>query len=275
MYDAIVISDLHLGSEVSQAKQLVRFLDLLKEGVLLTRELILNGDVFDSWDFRRLRKNHWKVLSVIRSLSDHVKIVWLSGNHDYPEDAATVAQLIGAEVLDRYILESGGKKILVFHGHIFDRFIADHPIITVVVDFLYAVLHKIDKSFRLSRWAKHRSKTFLRCSEKIEREARQLAEKLDCNVAVCGHTHLEWATADGGIEYYNSGSWCEQPCVYLTVLDGQVEAHHFTAEPSLFESEELGEGLTAVPMANATMEPIFATRPIVGGCDLQPERVAQ
>ena len=34
MYDAIVISDLHLGSEVSQAKQLVRFLELLKEGVL-------------------------------------------------------------------------------------------------------------------------------------------------------------------------------------------------------------------------------------------------
>ncbi|HEY2148268.1 MAG TPA: UDP-2,3-diacylglucosamine diphosphatase [Pirellulales bacterium] len=238
MYDAIVISDLHLGSEVSQAKQLVRFLELLKEGVLSARELILNGDVFDSWDFRRLKKNHWKVLSIIHSLSDHVKIVWLSGNHDYPEDAATVAQLIGAEVLDRYILESGGKKILVFHGHIFDRFIADHPIITVVVDFFYAILHKIDKSFRLSRWAKHRSKTFLRCSEKIEREARQLAEKLDCHVAVCGHTHLERATDEGGIEYYNSGSWCEQPCVYLTVLDGRIEAHHFCAEPTLLEMPE-------------------------------------
>ncbi len=82
MYDAIVISDLHLGSEVCQAKQLVRFLDQIKDDLLVTRELILNGDVFDSWDFRRLKKNHWKVLSIIRSLSDHVKIVWTSGNHD-------------------------------------------------------------------------------------------------------------------------------------------------------------------------------------------------
>ena len=68
MYDAIVISDLHLGSEISQAKQLVRFLEMLREDIILTRELILNGDVFDSWDFRRLKKNHWKVLSIIRSL---------------------------------------------------------------------------------------------------------------------------------------------------------------------------------------------------------------
>jgi hypothetical protein len=89
-------------------------------------------------------------------------------------------------------------------------------------------------------------------------------------VAICGHTHLERATADGGIEYFNSGSWCEQPCVYLTVLDGHIEAHHFTAEPTLFESEELGEGLTAV----STAEPILAARPIASGYELQPERVA-
>jgi UDP-2,3-diacylglucosamine pyrophosphatase LpxH len=203
-----------------------------------------------------LKKNHWKVLSIIRSLSDHVKIVWISGNHDYPEDAATVAQLIGAEVMDRYILESGGKKILAFHGHIFDRFLTDHPIITVVVDFLYAILHKIDKSFRLSRWAKHRSKTFLRCSEKIEREARQLAQKLDCNMAICGHTHLERATAEGGIEYFNSGSWCEQPCVYLTILDGCVEAHHFVAEPSLLEANEIAEAAGSAPISSLTTAPI-------------------
>ena len=110
MLDAIVISDLHLGSEVCQAKQLVHFLEQIKEELLVTSELILNGDVFDSWDFRRLKKNHWKVLSVIRSLSDHVKIVWITGNHDHPEDAATVAHLIGAEIVEQYVLESGGKS---------------------------------------------------------------------------------------------------------------------------------------------------------------------
>jgi hypothetical protein len=30
------------------------------------------------------------------------------------------------------------------------------------------------------------------------------------------------------ISYYNSGSWCEQPCVFLTIEDGKVEVHHFS-----------------------------------------------
>ncbi len=229
MYDAIVISDLHLGSDVCQAKQLVRFLDRIKDDLVVTRELILNGDVFDSWDFRRLKKNHWKVLSIIRSLSDRVKIVWTTGNHDEPADASTVAHLIGAEIFEQYILESGHRRILIFHGHIFDNFITDHPIVTHVVDFFYGFLHKIDKSFRLSRWAKHTSKTFLRCSAKIETEAKKYAAKFGCDTVLCGHTHLERSSIGDGISYFNSGSWCEQPCTYLTIEDGKVESHHFSA----------------------------------------------
>jgi len=232
MYDAIVISDLHLGSDVCQAKQLVRFLDTIKDDLLAARELILNGDVFDSWDFRRLKKNHWKVLSIIRSLSDHVKIVWITGNHDEPADASTVAHLIGAEIVERYIFESGHKRMLIFHGHIFDNFISKHPIVTHVVDFFYSLLHKIDKSFRLSRWAKHTSKTFLRCSAKIETEARKYAVKLGCDTVLCGHTHLERSSTSDGIAYYNSGSWCEAPCTYLTIADGSVQVHHYGDDPA-------------------------------------------
>lgn len=227
MYDAIVISDLHLGSDVCQAKQLVRFLDQIKDDFLTTRELIINGDVFDSWDFRRLKKNHWKVLSIVRSLSDRVKIVWITGNHDEPADAETVAHLIGADIVERYIFESGRRRMLIFHGHIFDNFITNHPLITHVVDIFYGLLHKIDKSFRLSKWAKHTSKTFLRCSAKIETEARKYAAKLGCDMVLCGHTHLERSSTIDGIAYFNSGSWCENPCVYLTIADGKVESHHF------------------------------------------------
>jgi UDP-2,3-diacylglucosamine pyrophosphatase LpxH len=237
MYDAIVISDLHLGSDVCQAKQLVEFLNLLKEDIVVTRELILNGDVFDSWDFRRLKKNHWKVLSIIRSLSDHVKIVWVSGNHDEPVDAETVAHLIGAEIVDRYILESGNRRILLFHGHIYDNFISDHPIITWIVDVIYGLMQKADKSHRLSRWAKRRSKTFLRCSDKIENEAKKYAARLGCDTAICGHTHLERVSlaSDAGVDYFNTGSWCEPPGVFLTAEEGRLRLEHFAPEPSLQE----------------------------------------
>ncbi len=56
MYDAVVISDIHLGSANCQAKALVRFLEQIRHGTLGTRRLVLNGDVFDSIDFRRLKK---------------------------------------------------------------------------------------------------------------------------------------------------------------------------------------------------------------------------
>src|SRR5215813_6209069 len=82
VFDAIILSDLHLGSSNCQAKSLCDFLERIVDEKLRTGKLILNGDVFDSIDFRRLKKNHWKVLSLIRKLSDRMETIWLCGNHD-------------------------------------------------------------------------------------------------------------------------------------------------------------------------------------------------
>src|SRR4051812_22327466 len=53
--DAIVISDLHLGSDNCEAKAAAAFLQEVLDGRPTTRRLIINGDVFDSIDFRRLK----------------------------------------------------------------------------------------------------------------------------------------------------------------------------------------------------------------------------
>src|SRR5262249_48339602 len=82
MLDAVMLSDLHLGSDNCQAHSLCELLEVIKDEVLPTTRLILNGDVFDSIDFRRLNKSHWKVLSLIRKLSHRLEIVWICGNHD-------------------------------------------------------------------------------------------------------------------------------------------------------------------------------------------------
>src|SRR6478672_2182761 len=117
MLDAVVISDIHLGSANSQAKALGRFLEEVRRGALATRRLILNGDVFDSIDFRRLKKHHWNVLSELRKLSDEVEITWINGNHDGPADV--VSHLLGVEVSEELVVESGGRRVLFLHGHRF------------------------------------------------------------------------------------------------------------------------------------------------------------
>jgi UDP-2,3-diacylglucosamine pyrophosphatase LpxH len=235
LLDALVISDLHLGSENCQAKALTQLLQEVHEGSRRTHRLILNGDVFDSIDFRRLKKSHWKVLSLLRKLSDDIEIVWINGNHDGP--AEIVSHLVGVEWRDELILESGGRRILFHHGHRFDKFIDDHPILTAIGDFTYRVLQKVDSSHGFARAAKRKSKIFLRCAAKIEARSIEYAKKLSCDAVCCGHTHLPVANESGQIAYFNSGCWTEKPCHYLSIRAGEVAVRQYESveaeEPAL------------------------------------------
>ena len=123
--DALIISDIHLGSDNCEAKAAAALLQDILDGRINTRRLIINGDVFDSIDFRRLKKTHWKVLSQIRHLSDKLEVVWIVGNHD--GSAEIISHLLGVQVVEQFILESGDRRLLVIHGHQYDDFIQDHP----------------------------------------------------------------------------------------------------------------------------------------------------
>ncbi|HTU16520.1 MAG TPA: UDP-2,3-diacylglucosamine diphosphatase [Gemmataceae bacterium] len=229
MFDAIVLSDIHLGSSNCQAKNLTRFLEKLADEEITTARLVLNGDVFDSIDFRRLNKSHWKVLSLIRKLSDRMDIIWICGNHDGDPDV--ISHLLGVTVKDEAVLTSGGRKVLFMHGHLFDDFIDAHPILTWIGDCIYLLLQKIDKSHSFAKLAKKGSKTFLRCARKIEEGAVEHARRKGCDVVCCGHTHHAVAKCGPPVAYYNSGCWTELPCTYLTVCDGKVELHSFGTAP--------------------------------------------
>ena len=223
MFDSIIISDLHLGSDACQKKQLLKFLQLIEKEEIQTKKLIINGDFFDNLDFRRLKKYHWNILSTIRKMSDRIEIVLIVGNHE-GHPAEIISHLLGVEVMEEFILESEESKILILHGHKFDDFIADHPIVVRIADWIYHLLQKIH-----IYWAKNTkkySKTFLRCAEKIEKKAIDYAKKKNCNIVCCGHSHLE-AAKTGEISYFNSGCWTELPCSYLTVEKGQIKLNHF------------------------------------------------
>ena len=78
--DTILVSDLHLGSETSRAREATLFLR-----AAMFNRLILLGDIFCDLNFRRLKKEHWQFLSLIRKLSNPkrgIEVVWVEGNHD-------------------------------------------------------------------------------------------------------------------------------------------------------------------------------------------------
>jgi UDP-2,3-diacylglucosamine pyrophosphatase LpxH len=228
MLDALILSDLHLGSDNCQAKRIGRQLERIVDGELLTRRLILNGDVFDSIDFRRLTKSHWKVLSLVRKLSDDVEVIWLAGNHDGSADI--VSHLLGVTVMDEFILETADRRILILHGHKFDAFLDKHPWMTWMADCVYGFLQWIDPTHAVAKWAKHRSKTFLRCAQKIEDGAIEYARRNGCDAVCCGHTHVAVARTEGPVSYFNSGCWTELPCSYLTIQAGSIRMHTYQPE---------------------------------------------
>lgn len=220
MNEITIISDIHLGSHVCNYKNVLSFLEKLE-----TKTLIINGDLFDSWDFRRLKKNHWKILEKLRSLSKNIKIIWIKGNHDGPADL--VSHLIGIEFVDECIIDN----ILILHGDLFDDFISKYPRFTKIVDCFYRFIQRIDKYYNTgyfySNWAKRSSKTFLRCSELVAERALDYCKHKKCNNVICGHTHLCFEKNKDNINYYNCGCWTESKCSYITINSNKIKINHF------------------------------------------------
>jgi UDP-2,3-diacylglucosamine pyrophosphatase LpxH len=222
-FDAIVISDIHLGSNVCQAKTLASFLSRIELGETDTDTLIINGDLFDSWDFRKLKKEHWKILSQIRKISDIIKVIWISGNHDGPADM--VSHLIGVDFMNEYSFISDDEKILILHGDIFDNAISKYPRLTKIADYIYRWL-QIYAGLYYSNLAKRSSKTFLRCSQEVCERAKLYCSLKKCDSIICGHTHLAITDVSGLIHYYNSGCWTDHPCSYISIKDGSIKINY-------------------------------------------------
>lgn len=212
--DTCIVSDIHLGSDVSRSAALLRLLRRLD-----CKRLILNGDVFDDLNFKRLSKSDWKFLSYLRKLSNPKRgceVVWVAGNHDGV--AEILSHLLGVPVYEEYTWEFEGKRYLAIHGHQFDSFITERVLLTEIATRFYLILQKADRhNQRLSRWVKRSSKTWLRLSDKIACDAIAYARRYAADVIFCGHTHIPLRMQLEGIEYLNSGCWTDIPSQFITI----------------------------------------------------------
>src|SRR5437660_11439614 len=140
-FDTVILSDLHLGSEVSRAKAALQMLRTTSFG-----RLILLGDIFCDLNFRRLKKEHWKFLSYIRKLSNPkrgIEVVWVEGNHDRGL-SQVMSHLVGVKVYEEYKWNFAGRRHLAIHGHQFDRFAVNNLLLSSLGTFLHLQLQKLD-----------------------------------------------------------------------------------------------------------------------------------
>jgi UDP-2,3-diacylglucosamine pyrophosphatase LpxH len=228
--DTLILSDVHLGSDVSHAREAVRML----EGETF-RRLILLGDIFSDLNFRRLKKEHWQFLGYIRKLSNPkrgVEVVWVEGNHDLGL-TDVMSHLVGVKVFQEYSWDYCGKRHLAVHGHQFDRFIVNNLLLSHVGTFLHLLLQKLDlKGKPFARFADRANTSWLRLSKKVCDGALLHARFHGAQRVFCGHTHEAMHREKDGIEYYNTGSWTDTKLTYVTVNEEGVQIHEYIHEQS-------------------------------------------
>ena len=78
--DVAILSDIHLGTYGCQALELLRYLKSIEP-----RQLVLNGDIIDVWQFskRYWPASHMLIVKHITSLmSKGTEVIYIPGNHD-------------------------------------------------------------------------------------------------------------------------------------------------------------------------------------------------
>jgi len=214
----LIISDLHLGSRVSRAKEATEFLKNFE-----FKKLILLGDIFEDLNLNRLRSDDWKFLALLTHFSKTRKVRWVTGNHD-KDLAKILAALTGAKVYSVYIWRIKNKKYLAIHGHQFDNFLINNALLSVIATRIYSFIQMVDFSDkRMSRYVKRKSKGWLRLSDKVAARAILYARFRRVDYIFCGHTHKAMQERRGKIRYFNSGGWTDVPSTYITIDGKKIE----------------------------------------------------
>lgn len=215
--ETLIVSDFHLGLWLSRP---VALLKVLRE--VSYQRLIINGDVFDDLNFKRLDDDHWEVLEFIRNFAKTHEVIWIIGNHDGEDDI--FSHLLGVKVHKEYEWTSGNLKCLATHGDQFDRFLHRNPIFSDIATLLYYAVQYFDgRDAKFSGWFKTHTGAWIRQCDIVAAGAAAYGRARGVGAIFCGHTHLPAQKDFGDIKYYNSGCWTDRPSTYITVDQGEVK----------------------------------------------------
>lgn len=245
-YNAVFISDTHLGSKKCKAKSLAHFLE---ENTF--DELYLVGDIVDIWRFKQAfklsnKKQKWHV-RCFEMLLDHAnrgtKIHYVYGNHD--EFMSRFVNVAGfgniqlSETAD--YTDSKGNHWHILHGHQYDLItkyaagqwigkLGDHAYDTMIaINECYNSLRRLLglRYWSLSRYLKVKVKKAQNFVSRFEEASVDHAQKQGYHGVIAGHIHDPCVTE----HYANCGCWTDQEnCTFLYDNGKGLKLGHFQRE---------------------------------------------
>ena len=230
----LFISDVHLGSNKSQAGKL---LEVLKNYEY--ENLVIVGDFIDLTSLKK--KFYWNqdhstvIQKILRSSRKGVKVTYILGNHDYylrgliKEEDMNIGDITLCD--EMYYETLKGEKIYICHGDQFDGFIRLHPFLYILGDWAYELSFKINKFYNvirrffgleywsLSAYLKSKVKNAISFVNDFKILSVRKIEEVNCDSIMIGHIHTPAIES----RYYNTGDFCESCSYLIETLDGDIE----------------------------------------------------
>lgn len=254
--DISVISDVHLATMASKAKQLLKYLKSIQPKIL-----VLNGDIIDSWRFSRnyFPKAHLKVIrQLVKMIEKGVKVVYITGNHDDVFRKFNNTRLGNFSIVNQFELTVGDQQTWIFHGDVFDNIIHHSPWLAKFGAAAYGLLTGFNKglNFILKIFGGKDMILYKSMKDRILKEKQVLTnfEKAIANAAlskqidlvICGHTHIPVdktiTTEKGTVRYINCGDWVENFSA-AECLNGNWTLNYFNVDQDDDEPELPGDEL--------------------------------
>ncbi|MBD2699579.1 UDP-2,3-diacylglucosamine diphosphatase [Spirosoma sp. BT702] len=253
-FRTIVLSDVHLGTTGSKAKEAADFLKSYS-----CQKLILNGDIIDGWQLKQYgtwKKKHTAFFKTVLKQIVHydTKVIYLRGNHDdFLDQVMPLRVGKNFSIRKDYVLKSGDKQYYVTHGDVFDSVTSQMKWLAYMGDVGYTFLLWLNKLYNqyrgwrglpyysLSQQIKHRIKLAVNYVSDFETKLTELARARNCDGIICGHIHQPAIRDFNGITYMNSGDWVESLSALVEDHDGNWSLLYYTTDMADIISDTVQE----------------------------------
>lgn len=240
-YKTIVLSDVHLGTKGSKAKEVSRFLKLNSADLL-----VLNGDIIDGWQLKKSgewKRKHTRFMQrILKMMTEYdTQVIYLRGNHDDFLDQFIPMSIGKLQMVREWIYEgANGKRYLITHGDIFDSVTSQMAWLAKLGDIGYTFLlwlNRIYNEYRakrglpyysLSQAIKAKVKQAVSYISDYEEKLVDLARSKNCQGVICGHIHQPAIKMYEEIEYLNSGDWVESLSALVEDFNGEWSLVYYT-----------------------------------------------
>ena len=244
-YKSIFISDIHLGTKMSQADKVLDFLKSTE-----SENLFLVGDIIDGWamhkNFYWPQEHNDVIQKILRKARKGTRVTYLPGNHDefLRSFGYHVFGNIGIAMSDLYT-GVDGKKYYICHGDQFDIVIKNAKWLAHLGSWAYDVVMHVNivfnffrkilgfKPWSLSAWTKYKVKQAVSFISLYEENLSSYGKSIKADGMICGHIHHANIRDIDGLQYMNCGDWVESCTALVEHLDGKWEIIRWNEQDSV------------------------------------------